>query len=108
MRAFLPGWRRLGAAVAAAFVLACAVRAAEPDFVPPADLLAAAKKEGKIVLYTANFLDSVGALDPGSRILRFARFRDDKGRVSFQRWRNDNGRSPRRTKGRSVWAPMPP
>jgi iron(III) transport system substrate-binding protein len=50
--------RRGGAAATAAFLLACAAHAAEPTFVPSADLLAAAKKEGKIVLYTANFLDT--------------------------------------------------
>jgi iron(III) transport system substrate-binding protein len=49
-------------AVVAAFFLACATYAAEPDFVPPAELLAAAKKEGKIVLYTANFLDTEQAV----------------------------------------------
>jgi len=53
-------WRR--AAVCAALLFACAAHAAEPDFVPSADLLAAAKKEGKIVLYTANFLDTEQAV----------------------------------------------
>ena len=43
-------------------LLACAAHAAEPDFVPSADLLAAARKEGKIVLYTANFLDTEQAV----------------------------------------------
>ena len=46
----------------AACLLACAAHAAEPDFVPSADLLAAARKEGKIVLYTANFLDTEQAV----------------------------------------------
>ena len=35
---------------------------AEPEFVPSTDLLAAARKEGKIVLYTANFLDTEQAV----------------------------------------------
>ena len=61
MRTFVPRWRG-GAAAAAAFLLACAAHAAEPDFVPSADLLAAARKEGKIVLYTANFLDTEQAV----------------------------------------------
>lgn len=43
---------------AAALFIACAARAAEPAFVPSPDLLAAARREGKIVLYTANFLDT--------------------------------------------------
>ena len=60
MRPFIPRWRR--AAVCAAFFFACAAHAAEPDFVPSADLLAAARKEGKIVLYTANFLDTEQAV----------------------------------------------
>ena len=51
-----------GAAVCAALLFACAAHAAEPDFVPSAELLAAAKKEGKIVLYTANFLDTEQAV----------------------------------------------
>ena len=46
------------AAVGAAVFFACAAHAAEPAYAPPADLLAAARKEGKIVLYTANFLDT--------------------------------------------------
>ena len=62
MRTLILQWRRGGAAVSAAFLLACAAHAAEPDFVPSADLLAAAKKEGKIVLYTANFLDTEQAV----------------------------------------------
>jgi iron(III) transport system substrate-binding protein len=48
--------------VVAALSLACAARGAEPDFVPSADLLAAAGKEGKVVLYTANFLDTEQAV----------------------------------------------
>jgi iron(III) transport system substrate-binding protein len=47
---------------AAALLLACAAHAAEPDFVPSAELLTAATKEGKIVLYTANFLDTEQAV----------------------------------------------
>ena len=50
------------ATVCAAFLFACAAHAAEPDFVPSADLLAAARKEGKLVLYTANFLDTEQAV----------------------------------------------
>jgi hypothetical protein len=42
--------------------IACAAHAAEPEFVPSADLLAAARKEGKVVLYTANFLDTEQAV----------------------------------------------
>src|SRR5882757_4476467 len=61
MKAFILRWRR-GAAVSAALFLACAAHAAEPDFVPAPDLLAAATKEGKIVLYTANFLDTEQAV----------------------------------------------
>jgi iron(III) transport system substrate-binding protein len=61
MRAFTLGWRRSGAA-GAALVFACAAHASEPDFVPSAELLAAAKKEGKIVLYTANFLETEQAV----------------------------------------------
>jgi len=55
MRAFILRWR---GAVSAAFFFACTAHAAEPNFAPAADLLAAAKKEGKIVLYTANFHDT--------------------------------------------------
>ena len=61
MRIFVPRWRS-AAAAAAAIWLASAAHAAEPDFVPPSELLAAAKKEGKIVLYTANFLDTEQAV----------------------------------------------
>jgi iron(III) transport system substrate-binding protein len=46
----------------AACLLANVAHAAEPDFVPAAELLAAAKKEGKIVLYTANFLETEQAV----------------------------------------------
>lgn len=49
-------------AACAAIFLALAAQAAEPDFVPSADLLAAARKEGKIVLYTANFLETEQAV----------------------------------------------
>jgi iron(III) transport system substrate-binding protein len=62
MRTSIPQWRRGGAAVCAAFFLACAAHAAEPDFVPSVELLAAARKEGKVVLYTANFLDTEQAV----------------------------------------------
>jgi len=54
-------WRQ-GIVICAALVAACAARAAEPDYVPSAELLSAAKKEGKIVLYTANFLDTEQAV----------------------------------------------
>src|SRR5215470_340047 len=37
---------------------AVTAHAAEPNFVPAPELLAAARKEGKVVLYTANFLDT--------------------------------------------------
>lgn len=58
--------KRRGAAISAAIftayfftcALACVAHAAEPDFVPSAELLAAARMEGKVVLYTANFLDT--------------------------------------------------
>src|SRR5260370_24851987 len=62
MRTFILRRRRGGATIAAAFFFACAAHAAEPDFVPSADLLAAARKEGKIVLYTANFIDTEQAV----------------------------------------------
>lgn len=57
--------RRARAAIAATLFSAatiCAAQAAEPPFVPSPDLVAAAKKEGKIVLYTANFLDTEQAV----------------------------------------------
>ena len=50
------------AAALAAVVIVGAARAAEPLYTPAADLLAAAKKEGKVVLYTANFLDTEQAV----------------------------------------------
>ena len=50
--------RGRGAAIFGAFFFTCAAHAAEPPFVPSADLLAEARKEGKLVLYTANFLDT--------------------------------------------------
>ena len=51
------------AAVAAAYFVTCAFAfAAEPEYVPSAELLAAARNEGKIVLYTANFLDTEQAV----------------------------------------------
>jgi iron(III) transport system substrate-binding protein len=62
MRTRIPQWRRGGAAVSAALFFACAAHAAEPEFVPSAELLAAARKEGRIVLYTANFLDTEQAV----------------------------------------------
>lgn len=62
MRTFIPQWCRRGAAASAAFFLACAAHAAEPDYEPSAELLAAARKEGKIVLYAANFLDTEQAV----------------------------------------------
>ena len=53
MRALIRRGR--SAVVAAAFLFACAAQAAEPAFVPSADLVAAARNEGKLVLYSANF-----------------------------------------------------
>jgi iron(III) transport system substrate-binding protein len=50
--------RRFMAAAAAALFLTCATPAAEPDYVPSPELLAAARREGKVVLHTANFLDT--------------------------------------------------
>src|SRR4051794_4553436 len=61
MRACIARWRSV-AAVSAALLFAFAAYAAEPDYVPSAGLLAAAAKEGKIVLYTANFLDTEQAV----------------------------------------------
>src|ERR1041384_3755815 len=52
---------RLVAALTA-LLLTCAAHAAEPAFVPAPELLAAARREGKIVLYTANFLDTEQAV----------------------------------------------
>jgi len=51
-----------GVAASAAVVFACAAHACEPGFVPSAELLAAARKEGRVVLYTANFLDTEQAV----------------------------------------------
>src|SRR4029077_12391706 len=62
MRTFIAPWRRSAGAVSAALLFAAAASLAEPDFVPPAELLAAARREGKIVLYTANFLDTEQAV----------------------------------------------
>jgi iron(III) transport system substrate-binding protein len=59
MRILIP---RGGVAACASILLVCATHAAEPDFVPSAELLVAATKEGKIVLYTANFLDTEQAV----------------------------------------------
>jgi iron(III) transport system substrate-binding protein len=64
MRRWTLGKRRRAAAISAAILAAsfftgamtCVARAAE--LAPSADLLAAARKEGKVVLYTANFLDT--------------------------------------------------
>jgi iron(III) transport system substrate-binding protein len=53
---------RTGVAACASILLACLAHAAEPEFVPSAELLTAAKKEGKVVLYTANFLDTEQAV----------------------------------------------
>ena len=63
MRTLLPQLRRLAVVLSALLLFAAAAQAAEPDFVPSAELLAAAKREGKIVLYTANFLDTEQAAD---------------------------------------------
>jgi iron(III) transport system substrate-binding protein len=54
--------RRAALAALAVLLLAGAARGAETGFAPPDDLLAAARKEGKIVLYTANFLDTEQAV----------------------------------------------
>jgi len=62
MRSFSGQCGRAVAAVAAAVVVVGVAHAAEPDFVPAADLLAAATKEGKLVLYTANFLETEQAV----------------------------------------------
>src|SRR6478752_7016303 len=62
MNSFFSPCSYTAAAVSIASLLACAAHAAEPDFVPSAELLAAARKEGKIVLYTANFLDTEQAV----------------------------------------------
>jgi iron(III) transport system substrate-binding protein len=51
-----------GHAAAIALLCAWAANAAEVDFVPSAELLTAAKKDGKIVLSTANFLDTEQAV----------------------------------------------
>jgi iron(III) transport system substrate-binding protein len=62
MRTLLPQLRRLAVVLSALLLFAASAQAAEPDFVPSAELLAAAKREGKIVLYTANFLDTEQAV----------------------------------------------
>src|SRR3954471_20766438 len=62
MKMFVLRWCRRGHAAAIALLFACAAHAAEPEFEPSANLLAAARKEGKIVLYTANFLDTEQAV----------------------------------------------
>src|SRR5436853_820323 len=61
MKPFIRQWYRGLISAFAAVLLACAAHA-EPEFVPSSDLLAAARKEGKIVLYTANFLDTEQAV----------------------------------------------
>ncbi len=48
--------------ISTALLFACAAHAAEPAFAPSAELLAAAHREGKVVLYTANFLDTEQAV----------------------------------------------
>jgi iron(III) transport system substrate-binding protein len=70
MRCCTLRWRHLGTAISATIsvailaatlltcILACVAQAAEPQFVPSAELVAAARREGKVVLYTANFLDT--------------------------------------------------
>jgi len=62
MRTLLPQLRRRAVVLSALLLFAASAQAAEPDFVPSAELLAAAKREGKIVLYTANFLDTEQAV----------------------------------------------
>lgn len=54
--------RILAAVLAAALACASAAHAAEPLYQPSPDLLAAARNEGRIVLYTANFLDTEQAV----------------------------------------------
>jgi iron(III) transport system substrate-binding protein len=61
MKVSIRRWCRGGVAAFGAFLLACAAHA-EPEFAPAAELLAAATKEGKLVLYTANFLDTEQAV----------------------------------------------
>ena len=53
-----PQSRAFVTVTAAALLVAGVAHAAEPAFVPAPDLLAAARREGKVVLYTANFLDT--------------------------------------------------
>ena len=62
MGPFFRHGRSLAAALSAALLVAFPAAAAEPQFAAPADLLAAARAEGKIVLYTANFLDTEQAV----------------------------------------------
>src|SRR5947209_19569321 len=54
--------RNIPAAALTFFLSLASAYAAEPAYVPASDLLAAAKKEGKVVLYTANFLDTEQAV----------------------------------------------
>jgi iron(III) transport system substrate-binding protein len=60
--AFILLRRELGWLALAALFSATATHASEPSFTPAAELLAAAKKEGKIVLYAANFLETEQAV----------------------------------------------
>lgn len=62
MRSCMPAIAAALFLVGAALGVTKIARAAEPQYVPPPDLLAAAKKEGKVVLYTANFLDTEQAV----------------------------------------------
>jgi len=61
MKPFIRQSFRGGVGAFGAILLACAAHA-EPEFAPSANLLAAARKEGKMVLYTANFLDTEQAV----------------------------------------------
>lgn len=54
--------RRALAVFAAGLLAATAGHAAEPSFTPSPELLAAAQKEGKVTIYTANFLDTEQAV----------------------------------------------
>lgn len=54
--------RRALAVFAAVLLAATAGYAAEPSFTPSPELLAAAQKEGKVTIYTANFLDTEQAV----------------------------------------------
>ena len=54
--------RQICAVVSAMLIFTPVAPAAEPEFAPSPGLLAEAKREGKIVLYTANFLDTEQAV----------------------------------------------